>query len=86
MVQGVTAGYEKRLEIQGVGYRAQLKGKNLELAVGYSHPVPITAPIVGSSFTRLVKNGILLASTTSSTRSQRYHCWFLLARRLYQSS
>ena len=44
MVQGVTEGYEKRLEIQGVGYRAQLKGKNLELAVGYSHPVPIKAP------------------------------------------
>jgi large subunit ribosomal protein L6 len=44
MVQGVTAGYEKRLEIQGVGYRAQLKGKDLELAVGYSHPVPIPAP------------------------------------------
>src|SRR5438445_13455036 len=44
MVTGVTAGYEKRLEIQGVGYRAQLKGKNLELAVGYSHPVPIPAP------------------------------------------
>src|ERR1700731_941289 len=44
MVQGVTAGFEKRLEIQGVGYRAQLKGKNLELALGYSHPVPIKAP------------------------------------------
>src|SRR5262249_18917967 len=44
MVEGVTNGYEKRLEIQGVGYRAQLKGKNLELAVGYSHPVPIAAP------------------------------------------
>jgi len=44
MVQGVTDGYEKRLEIQGVGYRAQMKGKNLELAVGYSHPVPIPAP------------------------------------------
>src|SRR5947209_6640506 len=44
MVTGVTAGYEKRLEIQGVGYRAQLKGRNLELAVGYSHPVPIPAP------------------------------------------
>jgi large subunit ribosomal protein L6 len=38
MVEGVTAGYEKRLEIQGVGYRAQLKGKNLELAVGYFDP------------------------------------------------
>jgi large subunit ribosomal protein L6 len=44
MVAGVTEGYEKRLEIQGVGYRAQLKGKNLELALGYSHPVAIDAP------------------------------------------
>jgi large subunit ribosomal protein L6 len=44
MVEGVTNGYEKRLEIQGVGYRAQLKGKNLELALGYSHPVTLDAP------------------------------------------
>jgi large subunit ribosomal protein L6 len=44
MVEGVTDGFEKRLEIQGVGYRAQLKGKNLELALGYSHPVSIDAP------------------------------------------
>jgi large subunit ribosomal protein L6 len=44
MVEGVTAGFEKRLEIQGVGYRAALKGKNLELALGFSHPVPIEAP------------------------------------------
>jgi large subunit ribosomal protein L6 len=44
MVEGVTDGFEKRLEIQGVGYRAALKGKNLELALGYSHPVPIAAP------------------------------------------
>jgi len=44
MVAGVTEGFEKRLEIQGVGYRAQLKGKNLELALGYSHSVPIEAP------------------------------------------
>ena len=62
MVQGVTAGYEKRLEIQGVGYRAQMKGKNLELAVGYSHPVPIAAP-EGIEFevpqpTRIVVKGI----------------------------
>jgi large subunit ribosomal protein L6 len=38
MVEGVTDGFEKRLEIQGVGYRAQLKGKSLELALGFSHP------------------------------------------------
>ena len=44
MVEGVTEGFEKRLEIQGVGYRAQLKGRNLELALGYSHPVSIEAP------------------------------------------
>jgi large subunit ribosomal protein L6 len=44
MIEGVTEGYEKRLEIQGVGYRAQLKGKNLEMALGYSHPVSIEPP------------------------------------------
>ena len=44
MVEGVTDGFEKRLEIQGVGYRAALKGRNLELALGYSHPVSIEAP------------------------------------------
>jgi large subunit ribosomal protein L6 len=44
MVEGVTDGFEKRLEIQGVGYRAALKGKNLELALGYSHPVVVEAP------------------------------------------
>jgi large subunit ribosomal protein L6 len=49
MVEGVTNGYEKHLEIQGVGYRAQLKGTDLELAVGYSHTVTIT-PRPGISF------------------------------------
>jgi large subunit ribosomal protein L6 len=44
MVEGVTAGFEKRLEIQGVGYRAALKGRDIELAVGYSHSVTIEAP------------------------------------------
>ena len=44
MVVGVTDGYERRLEIQGVGYRAQLKGKALEMSLGYSHPVNIPAP------------------------------------------
>jgi large subunit ribosomal protein L6 len=44
MVEGVTTGFAKRLEIQGVGYRAVLKGADLELALGYSHPVPIKAP------------------------------------------
>ena len=44
MVEGVTKGFEKRLEIQGVGYRAALKGTDLELSVGYSHPVLLKAP------------------------------------------
>jgi large subunit ribosomal protein L6 len=44
MVQGVTEGYEKRLEIQGVGYRAQLRGQALELSLGFSHPVSVEAP------------------------------------------
>ena len=49
MVEGVTKGFEKRLEIQGVGYRAQLKGTDLELSVGYSHPVTIK-PRTGITF------------------------------------
>jgi large subunit ribosomal protein L6 len=44
MVEGVTNGFEKRLEIVGVGYRAALKGADLEIAAGYSHPVPFPAP------------------------------------------
>ncbi|MDP9385957.1 MAG: 50S ribosomal protein L6 [Actinomycetota bacterium] len=44
MVEGVTSGFSKALEIQGVGYRAALKGSDLELALGYSHPVSIKAP------------------------------------------
>ena len=44
MVKGVTDGYEKRLQIQGVGYRAALRGSGLELSVGFSHTVHIPAP------------------------------------------
>jgi large subunit ribosomal protein L6 len=44
MVEGVTKGYEKRLQIVGVGYRAALKGKDLEIQVGYSHPVSVPQP------------------------------------------
>ena len=62
MVEGVTKGFEKRLEIQGVGYRAALQGTNLELSVGYSHSVRIT-PRQGISFevpvpTQIVVKGI----------------------------
>lgn len=44
MIEGVTKGYEKKMEIFGVGYRVAAKGSNLEFALGYSHPVPIDAP------------------------------------------
>jgi large subunit ribosomal protein L6 len=44
MVEGVTNGFERQLEIQGVGYRARLQGRNLELSVGYSHTVTVEAP------------------------------------------
>ena len=44
MVVGVTAGYEKKLEINGVGYKASKKGKQLDLALGYSHPIEMTDP------------------------------------------
>jgi large subunit ribosomal protein L6 len=62
MVEGVTKGFEKRLEIQGVGYRAAMSGSNLELQVGYSHPVRIT-PRTGIEFevpvpTQVVVRGI----------------------------
>ena len=78
MVEGVTTGFQKRLEIQGVGYRAQLKGRDLELALGYSHPVPIKAPD-GIEFevpqpTRIVVKGIskqLVGETAAVIRKQR---------------
>jgi large subunit ribosomal protein L6 len=62
MVEGVTKGFEKRLELQGVGYRAALKGTSLELSVGYSHAVTIE-PRQGVSFevpvpTQIVVKGI----------------------------
>ena len=62
MVEGVTKGFERKLEIQGVGYRAALKGEELEIAAGYSHPVVIR-PRPGISFevpapTQIVVKGI----------------------------
>ena len=78
MVEGVTGGFEKRLEIQGVGYRAQLQGNKLVLALGYSHPVEITAP-QGVEFevpepTRIVVRGIskqVVGETAANIRKIR---------------
>jgi len=78
MVEGVTNGFEKRLEIQGVGYRASLRGTALELNVGYSHPVVIE-PRDGISFevpvpTQIVVKGIdkqAVGQTASEVRRVR---------------
>lgn len=59
LVTGVTAGFEKKLELRGVGYRAEVKGKTLVLIVGYSHPVEISAPD-GIAFS--VDKGIITVS------------------------
>ncbi len=62
MVTGVTEGYSKTLEIVGVGYRVQARGKDLEFSLGFSHPVPVTAPegitLRVESPTRFVVEGI----------------------------
>ena len=78
MVEGVTNGFEKRLEIQGVGYRAAMSGANLELQVGYSHPVRIT-PREGISFevptpTQVIVKGIdkqVVGQTAAEIRKVR---------------
>jgi large subunit ribosomal protein L6 len=78
MVEGVTQGYEKHLEIQGVGYRAQLKGSDLELAMGFSHPV-LVQPRPGISFdvptpTQIVVRGIdkqMVGQTAAEIRKVR---------------
>ena len=78
MVTGVTDGYSKTLEIQGVGYRAQKKGNDLELSLGYSHPVSVKAP-QGIEFevpqpTRVIVRGIdkqLVGEVAANVRKQR---------------
>jgi large subunit ribosomal protein L6 len=78
MVDGVTKGFEKRLEIQGVGYRASMRGQELELLVGFSHPVVVT-PRAGISFevpvpTQIVVKGIdkqMVGQTAAEIRKVR---------------
>jgi large subunit ribosomal protein L6 len=78
MVEGVTSGFEKRLEIQGVGYRAQLQGSKIVLALGYSHPVEVNAPN-GIEFevpqpTRITVRGIskqVVGEVAANIRKQR---------------
>jgi large subunit ribosomal protein L6 len=78
MVTGVTEGYSKTLEIVGVGYRVQAKGKNLEFSLGFSHPVVVEPP-EGITFrveapTRFVVEGIdkqLVGETAARIRKIR---------------
>jgi large subunit ribosomal protein L6 len=69
MVEGVTKGFEKKLEIQGVGYRAALKGTDLELQVGYSHPVTVK-PRTGISFEVPVPTQIIVKGTDKQVVGQ----------------
>jgi large subunit ribosomal protein L6 len=76
MVKGVTAGYAKELEIQGVGFKANLKGKQLDLALGYSHPILMDIPegikITVTEGTRLKVEGCdkqLVGAVTAEIRS-----------------
>ena len=69
MVEGVTKGFEKRLEIQGVGYRAALRGTSLELNVGYSHPIVIE-PRHGVSFEVPTPTEIIVKGTDKQAVGQ----------------
>lgn len=78
MVHGVSQGFEQRLQLQGVGYRAQVQGSNLVLNVGYSHPVEITPPeglqIAVERNTEIIINGInkeLVGNLTAKIRAIR---------------
>ena len=78
MVEGVSKGFEKRLEIQGVGYRAQAKGTTLVLNVGYSNPVEIPAPagiqLAVENNTNVIVSGIdkeVVGNTAAKIRSVR---------------
>ncbi|MGK7891267.1 MAG: 50S ribosomal protein L6 [Leptolyngbyaceae cyanobacterium] len=78
MIDGVSQGFQKRLEIQGVGYRAQVKGKNLILNVGYSNPVEIIPPsgidLAVEGNTNVIVAGIdkeLVGNTAAKIRAVR---------------
>ena len=78
MVQGVTEGFQKELELQGVGYRAQAQGKKLNLSLGFSHPVEYVAPegieIETPTQTQVIVKGIdkqLVGQTAAEIRSYR---------------
>lgn len=78
MVEGVSQGFQRRLEIQGVGYRAQVQGRNLTLNVGYSHPVQIEPPegvdLVVENNTNVIVSGFnkeLVGNTAAKIRSVR---------------
>ena len=78
MVEGVTKGYEKKLELVGVGYRAQQRGSDLEIQVGFSHPVVVEAPegitLQAPQATQIIVSGIdkvLVGQTAANIRDIR---------------
>src|SRR5437763_13049083 len=74
MVEGVTKGFEKRLELQGVGYRATLRGTDLELNVGFSHPVVVKPPQGISFEVRKRRQCWSKASTSSRSPKSPLRC------------
>lgn len=78
MVEGVSQGFQRRLEIQGIGYRAQVQGRSLNLTVGYSHPVQITPPdgvqVAVENNTNVIVSGIdkeIVGNIAAQIRSVR---------------
>ncbi|MDX2215937.1 MAG: 50S ribosomal protein L6 [Oculatellaceae cyanobacterium bins.114] len=78
MVEGVSQGFQRRLEIQGVGYRAQVQGRNLTLSVGYSHPIQIEPPdgiqFAVENNTNVIVSGIdkeIVGNTAAKIRAVR---------------
>jgi large subunit ribosomal protein L6 len=69
MVTGVTTGFTRELELQGVGYRAAMKGKDLELSLGYSHPIVYKAP-PGITFTSAKPTEIKISGADKQTVGQ----------------
>ncbi|MBE9177482.1 50S ribosomal protein L6 [Oculatella sp. LEGE 06141] len=78
MVEGVSQGFQKRLEIQGVGYRAQVQGRNLTLNIGYSNPVQIVPPdgiqVAVENNTNVIVSGVdkeIVGNTAARIRAVR---------------
>ena len=69
MIQGVTEGFEKKLIVEGVGFRSEVKGKNLEMALGYSHPVIMEIP---ENITATAEKNVITVSGIDKERTMQF--------------